>query len=294
MNKIYLYICFMKLHNYKDYIIDLANQGLRPTQIARKLNLIPVSVSQFLNRYGYTYAFKNQGNVRYFQNIDTKEKAYILGFIAADGYIVKSNKSSMTLGIQIHIKDISILKFIRTQIGSEKELTYPNDKMVRFTLSNKELIQDLFNLGITQRKSLTLINVLSNFSSKYHSDFISGYLDGDGSIVKSNKITKKFNKSKNMIIEYPSLSTTVSFRGTKALLEAFIPVIGLTNYASFYDGKTWNLRFTKHSEVIKFYNLYKNSPFKLSRKFNKLEAGVNLILSKYSKDQTILSSSYTK
>ncbi len=48
----------------------------------------------------------------------------------------------MTLGIQINKEDISILNFIRTQIGSEKELTFPNNKMVRFTLSNKELTQD--------------------------------------------------------------------------------------------------------------------------------------------------------
>lgn len=280
----------MKPTDHIEEILNLAEQGLRPIEIARKLNLVPVSVSQFLNRNGYNYSFKNQGNIRYFQNIDTHEKAYVLGFIAADGYIVRSNKSSVTLGIQINKEDISILNFIRNQIGSEKELTYPNNKMVRFTLSNKELVQDLYNLGITQRKSLTLTNVLKYFPSTFHPSFIAGYLDGDGCICKNNQVRKQFNKSKNTIIEYPSLSTIISFRGTKALLEAFIPVIGLTNYSSFHDGKTWNLRFSKHSEVIKFYNLYKKSPFKLNRKFNKLEAGVNLIFSKYLKDQTISSS----
>lgn len=265
----------MKLSTDKqNNILNLAKTGLKPIQIAKILNIAPSTTSQFLNREGYWFGFKNQGNIRFFQNIDSKEKAYILGFIAADGYIVKSNSSSMTLGIQIHIKDISVLEFIRDQIGCKKELTYPNDNMVRFTLSNKELVQDLLNLGIVQRKSLILTNVLAKIPSEFHTDFISGYFDGDGSVYL-NKQTKN------------SIGSIIQIRGTEALLTAFIEPLGITNYQSFHDGKTWCLRFAKRSEIIKFYNFYKNSCFKLSRKFTKLEGSVNKMLSKYSKEQTI-------
>jgi hypothetical protein len=48
-------------------------------------------------------------NLNYFSVIDSSIKAYILGFIAADGAIVRNtNCSTKTLTITIHAKDVSI------------------------------------------------------------------------------------------------------------------------------------------------------------------------------------------
>ena len=54
---------------------------------------------------------KYQCDENYFNIIDCPNKAYWLGFIAADGYIQKNNKR---LTIELHMKDISHLrKFIK-------------------------------------------------------------------------------------------------------------------------------------------------------------------------------------
>lgn len=274
-------------------ILELAEKGKKPTEIANLLGLVPVSTSQFLNRHGYSYEYLNQGNTRYFKNINNANKAYILGFIAADGYIVQSNPSSETLGIQINIEDREVLDFVREEIGFKKELTYPNEKMIRMTLSNKDLVQDLKNLGITKRKSLTLTNILNNIPKKFRKYCIFGYFDGDGSCTRSKQTSKKFCKSENKTKTYKSLTMTISIRGTKDLLQGIIDELNLQNY-SFFKNKTWVLNFSKHQETIRFYKMYKESPFQLTRKLATMEKAAKLIIDKYSKVQTISSPFYFK
>lgn len=254
-------------HDYQ-LIKKLYESGKTIKEICSDLN---ISIGNYNTIYKKLYLkFRpDQGNIRYFEKIDSPQKAYILGFIAADGYIVNN-----TFGIQINICDIDVLNLIRNEIGSEKNITYPNEKMCRFTLTNKLLVQDLYNLGITPRKSKTLENIIKNIPKKLHPDFISGYFDGDGCVVL-NKKPERTNIS-------------ISFRGTKEFLEGFINTMELSNYYfNFY--KTWVLSFSKKEEVYKFYTLYKSSCFKLSRKINKFNEGINKLILKYPQVQTISS-----
>ena len=49
-------------------------------------------------------------NTQYFKKINSYNKAYLLGFIAADGAIVQNKGySTKTLTITIHAKDIAVL-----------------------------------------------------------------------------------------------------------------------------------------------------------------------------------------
>lgn len=259
-------------HDYNK-IIELLKSGVPPVKVCKILNIPKGTIKDIYFKFGISFT-KSQGNTRYFQNIDSPQKAYILGFIAADGYIVQSNPSSITLGIQINKPDIEVLEFIKQEIGFEKDITFPNDSMCRITLSNKELVQDLFNLGITQRKSKTLTNILPKIPKHFHKDFISGYLDGDGCIV--------VNKNPNIT------TILVSFRGTKEFLQGFIDTMELTNYY-FHFNKTWILSFAKKEEVYKFYTLYSSSCFNLSRKINKFNKGIEKLILKYPEVQTISS-----
>ena len=98
--------------NFRNEILNLLEQGYKPTQIANTLNLNKVSVNSFCKNLGYSFKI-SQGNVKYFQNIDTHQKAYFLGFIAADGAIVNN-----TLTITIHKKDIELLEKLKSEIGN--------------------------------------------------------------------------------------------------------------------------------------------------------------------------------
>ena len=114
-----------------------------------------------------------------------------------------------------------------------------------------------------------------NIPKEFHGSFIAGYLDGDGCIHISNN---------------PKITTIqITIRSTKELLEGIITSLNLKNYSLFYN-KTWILSFAKKEEIYKFYLIYSSSPFKLTRKINKFNQGIEKLILKYPKVQTISSS----
>ena len=65
------------------------------------------------NRAQSTYWRKYEVDVHVFDRIDTEGKAYVLGFIAADGYVGRDG-----LGFTLHERDIDILEQIRIVLSS--------------------------------------------------------------------------------------------------------------------------------------------------------------------------------
>ena len=91
-------INFLK-DNYKTMTYKQLSQHLNRTKAAIDLKINRLE----LKKEKYTY------NHNYFENIDTKEKAYWLGFIYADGNV---NKAGSTLRINLQGKDhLHLAKF---------------------------------------------------------------------------------------------------------------------------------------------------------------------------------------
>ena len=138
-----------------------------------KFNL-PPSLVKSIGSTKYTL------NRNFFSSIDTQEKAYVLGFISADGYIHRNLRS---ISITLSEDDIAILEAIRMVTGSNAELHHRINKdavkpQVTLSLCSKELIRDLLALGITPNKSLTVrYPPISDLMAPH---FIRGVLDGDG------------------------------------------------------------------------------------------------------------------
>lgn len=117
-----------------------------------------------------------------FDTIDTKEKAYWIGFIAADGYVTKNS-----LGIRLKASDMNHLKkfckFIdittkpKFYIGKIKDVEY---KCCSIFVSSKELVNTLSKYNIIPNK--TKIFFPKNIPNIYLKDFWRGFFDGDGSI----------------------------------------------------------------------------------------------------------------
>lgn len=132
----------------------------------------------------------------FFEKIDTQEKAYILGFISADGCVHKTS-----LIINISNNDIEILEKIKENIGSTHPIKISAErksilngkiiksgKMAALRIVNKKISIDLFNLGIVPKKSLTLkFPTNDQVPNNLIRHFIRGYFDGDGSVFKSKK-----------------------------------------------------------------------------------------------------------
>lgn len=260
--------------NFRNEILKLLEQGCKPTQIANTLNLNKVSVNSFCKNLGYSFKI-SQGNVKYFENIDTHQKAYFLGFIAADGAIVNN-----TLTITIHKKDIELLEKLKSEIGNLHNIQSINTKMsfdstrrvnhVRYTLTNKDLISDLNNLGIFPKKSLTISNIIQNIPYEFRDSFIIGYFDGDRCVVfppPSSKQTLSGLKT------YPTYRMVVSLRGTEEFLNGIANHLGI-NYKIYFH-KTHVLCIRKKEYILRFFNCYKNLNFYLKRKHDKFLERIN-------------------
>lgn len=138
-------------------------------------------------------------NSAFFQSW-SPEMAYILGYIIADGAIEDVQKSSRTCYVTVTSKDLSIIEKIKETLGSSHTIykrlpqinTFPGGKQYTSHLTHtlrigsKTMYNDLLCLGVTPRKSLTIL--FPKIPTNYLSFFIRGYFDGDGCIfLKRNK-----------------------------------------------------------------------------------------------------------
>jgi hypothetical protein len=122
-------------------------------------------------------------NENYFENIDSNDKSYILGFIYADGSIYKNY-----LSIKLSKKDIEILEFIKSELnygGNIRNYEINNREYVDLTVSSKKIVSDLIKLGVIKNKTY-LSKELPLYNKKYEAAFLRGLFDGDGSIYSNN------------------------------------------------------------------------------------------------------------
>lgn len=134
-------------------------------------------------------------NEKFFDTIDTEEKAYILGFIFADGNVSDSSKDKhYRLRITLKQKDANILIKIKSSLNFTGEVHHRELKskqrnvdgymISELSISNKYLVNRLYELGVVPNK--TLVIQYPTIPNHLHRHFIRGFFDGDGSIYKRN------------------------------------------------------------------------------------------------------------
>jgi len=218
-------------------------------------------------------------NEDYFEIIDNSDKAYWLGFIAADGAVCKSSKyNSYRLSISVEEKDIEHLRKFLSSVGGndikiEKYINtigYSNkekpSKIVRVVLNSYKMCLDLEKYHIHQNKSYDI--KFPNISQKYIPDYLRGVFDGDGSYYckfseKENRYRLSFelvSMSKDFIEKIKDYFTTKEIKLN--IYSRVLPKSGNTVY---------RLMSGSIKEITKLINLLYNNPtMYLSRKFNKV------------------------
>lgn len=125
--------------------------------------------------------------------------AYILGLWYADGCIYNNKMFDITL----HKKDKYILKKVAEELQYEGPLyDYVDRQAARINFSCKVIYEDIVALGGMENKSLTLN--FPKIPKEYLPDFIRGYFDGDGSVmkIKNHRLNSAFTcGSKQFLIE---------------------------------------------------------------------------------------------
>jgi len=127
-------------------------------------------------------------NDNYFEEVDSENKAYLLGWIASDGHIAKR-------GFKIAIKqsDKNILERMKIYLGDN--IPVRNRKTNMGNISSLEansikMSKDLCRLlKINPGKKSDIVR-LPDLEEKYLWHFIRGYFDGDGTINDPNKTCK--------------------------------------------------------------------------------------------------------
>lgn len=135
---------------------------------------------------------KYKANFSYFQNIDSHEKSYWLGYIYADGYVMEMKNGRKRFGMTLSSKDKSQLEKLKKCL----EATYPikdyeqhqgysiGSTYSRLIIDSEEMFDDLVSHGVLLNKT----NIIKppNIDKEFISSFILGYFDGDGSIFLNN------------------------------------------------------------------------------------------------------------
>nr|UWG93212.1 MAG: LAGLIDADG DNA endonuclease family protein [Bacteriophage sp.] len=126
-------------------------------------------------------------NEHYFDNIDCQEKAYWLGFFAADGY---NHQSKGYIEFRLHNQDREILERFKSSLGATNPIGLYKNTYCNLTLYSNHLCAILSEYGLSQAKTYSLqIPVLNNELMRH---FIRGYFDGDGcfSVIKRKDRTE--------------------------------------------------------------------------------------------------------
>lgn len=166
-----------------------ANFSLRPVkQLAAELGRPRSGVAQRGVRFGLvSYQQIGTRSIQhdYFDRIDTPAKAYVLGLLAADGYI----SPRYQLALALSAKDRSAVDFVRDELAPTSrvgEYQVKNSPMVKFAVQSARLGRALAGHGIVPAKS-HIITWPSAIPDQLANSYIGGYFDGDGSLAVTGR-----------------------------------------------------------------------------------------------------------
>ena len=189
-----------KINLNENEVIDKYNEtgSLRKTGIFFKVSASTISNILIKNNIIKNSSRKYYCNEHYFENIDTEEKAYWLGFLYADGCVrVRYHRNSYHYSLQFKIIDIEMLEWFNKSLDSNYPIKHSKGtNCYLINISSKILVNDLIKQGCVPRKSLILtFPNEQQVKPELYRHFIRGYFDGDGCVSLT---TEKYRKIVNM------------------------------------------------------------------------------------------------
>ena len=193
----------------------------------------------------------------HFENIDTEEKAYWLGFLYADGYIsAKEDKIELCLAE----KDFHHLEKFKNFIGLSNKICYrAATKAYRYSFRSTSCKQDLIKQGCVPKKSLILhFPTTEQVPDALLRHFLRGYFDGDGWFTNTESC-----------FEAGLISSQDFINSFLAKIESFIDVkidSTVKNVHRENGAKKYSF-YSKHDVTVFLDFLYQDSSIYLDRKY---------------------------
>lgn len=231
---------------------------------------------------GYKYKIDHD----YFKKIDSEYKAYILGFIYADGCVsqpVGNRQLNFRIGIQE--EDSYVLNELSTNAAGGQMHTVKTPSSVKrgykpqvcVNISSNILGQDLINLGCGIRKSKEGMK-FPILDKRLVPHFIRGFMDGDGSILIKKLNYKYQRKTTTSLLRthHQQFKLKVAFCSTdRQFLEKIVEHLPIKKSYISERKRTqtvYILWIENNQDVQDCLNyLYKNANYFLKRKREKFE-----------------------
>lgn len=129
-------------------------------------------------------------NELYFDEINSADKAYLLGFICTDGCLYKRDGHQGQLSISVRDYDLEILQHFLESLEANHPIKSTTDarrkttKMVSIVFVSEHMYQSLLTLGLNPQKTYTLDyeTIIKNIPTEFLPSFYLGLFDGDGNI----------------------------------------------------------------------------------------------------------------
>lgn len=259
----------------REEIVELFKTGdYSFSKLAKLYGKHITSISYLLNKRGFKaipqtkLQRKHSINDNYFDEIDTFDKAYMLGFLYADGY---NNEKNNKVSISLSSNDRCLLERFSIILNSGAPI---RDYKVKTKLGKIRSYSkmDVNSLNISQKLSFWGVEQNKTFKIRFPfflkkelwSSFVRGYFDGDGCVFISEKYKN------NMVTSFTSNKLFL-----EDLMSIFVNELGLNNVkistASNSDERIGVLPYSGRNNCIKIRDwMYQYDTISLSRKKEKL------------------------
>lgn len=254
-------------------LVRLYRQGTNMDELSHKFNLSKISIRKLLQRRGVFIpkrARKYSLDETIFDDIDTEEKAYWLGFIMGDGSV--RNHCSLRLELS-SIDETHLMKF-RDFLKSNYPIKKTRKDCSIIEAGSKRMCIELERHGIVSRKTYLRIK-----TPKIHAEllkhFYRGLLDADGWITEHKSKTQKpgydlgfSSYYQDILIEIKNWASSIIGKEVGSVRTR---IRGNQQVSQLIIGGRFN--FLKLGEIF-----YKDSTIYLDRKFDKYNESKEIIL----------------
>lgn len=268
----------LKIDDYTDKINTLHAEGKNVIEIQKILGLkYPQPIYNYFKKMRWErlpkskipHKTKYDIDSDFFKNINTEEKAYILGFICADGHI---SVDSYRIMIEIMDSDYKLLESIKDAMKSThpikrhirynnpyKKFKRPITENCKLVMNGKELIKPLQEMGLDNHKTYSLnAEIMKYIPQNLVRHFLRGYFDGDGNVTWGKHYSSGYKYIINVC-------------GNKEFLENSFQKYFPSNCKLYHDKKSkqcYSWKVANKKDVLKFLNyIYKDAKIFLERKF---------------------------
>lgn len=272
----------VKTEEDKKLIISLYKQGLSYQKICDREHFSVSTISRICKSAGISRTISESHkiyhcNADYFHVINNEHKAYWLGFLAADGYILNAQKyNNDGVGLSLMRSDKHhIEKFLKDINSDHKIHDYISDGFggkhpySRVIIKEQRMVNDLISHGVVRNKTTILkFPTEDQVSNEFIYDYMRGYFDGNGSFKKAGQQNRGYKVN--------LLSTKEFLKGFEKKLNIHYPIV---------KSKPWITVNNYQIDFGGFYNvmnimtpLYENATIYLDRKYARYKEMEEILL----------------